>query len=58
MEACKKGNFDTREVCKKGWEKSVQEFVEEINPKIKFSRNYEKIRPHAKYCEETFELVE
>ena len=58
LEACKRANFDTREVCKKGWEKSVQEFVKKINPKIKFSRNYEKIRPHAEYCEETFELVE
>ncbi len=58
LEVCKQENFDTREVCEKGWEKSVQIFLEAINPKLKFSRNYNKIRPFAPYCEEQIYLQE
>jgi len=56
LEACKRAGFDTREVCKKGWEKSVQALIEKINPKLRFSRNYERIRPYTEYCEEIIEL--
>ncbi len=58
LEVCKRYNFDTREVCKKGWEKPVQALIEKINPNLRFFRNYEKIRPHAEYCEETIELTD
>ena len=58
LEACKRMFLDTREVCKKGWEQSVEEMAKRINPKIHFSRNYEKLRPHGEYCEEVFEIVE
>ena len=58
LEACEKGGFDTREVCKKGWEQSVQAFIENINPRLRFSRNYDKIRPYTSYCEEMIELLE
>lgn len=58
LETCKRLGFDTREVCRKGWEQSVQALIEKINPKLRFSRNYENIRPHAEYCEESIELVE
>ncbi|MFH1508866.1 MAG: hypothetical protein ABIE68_01760 [bacterium] len=56
LDACKDLNCDTKEVCKKGWEESVDAFVKIINPKLKFIRNYNKIRPHADYCEEMFVL--
>ncbi|MDI6807306.1 MAG: hypothetical protein QMD14_05925 [Candidatus Aenigmarchaeota archaeon] len=58
LEACKHGGFDTRTVCRKGWEQSVQALIEKINPKLRFSRNYEKLRPYAEYCEEFIELIE
>ncbi|MEM2136674.1 MAG: hypothetical protein QXI93_01815 [Candidatus Methanomethylicia archaeon] len=58
LEACKRDEFDTREVCRKGYEKSVQALIEKINPKLQFSRNYERIRPYAEYCEEIIELIE
>lgn len=58
LEACKIGQFDTREVCKKGWEESIDALVKRINPKLRFSRNYERIRPYAEYCEEFIELIE
>lgn len=58
LEACKRLGKDTREVCKKAEEKSVQELISRINPNLRFSRNYEKIRPYTDYCEETIELEE
>jgi hypothetical protein len=57
LEACNKLGLDTRKVCKKGWEKSVQELISNVNPDLKFSRSYERIRPYAEYCEETIELI-
>jgi hypothetical protein len=57
LEACMRLGLDTRKVCKQGWEKSVQELVSRINPDLRFSRNYEAIRPHAEYCEEGIELT-
>jgi len=57
VEACERGGFDTREVCKYGWETSVQAMIEKINPKLRFSRNYDRIRPHTDYCEEEIELT-
>jgi hypothetical protein len=57
LEACKKGGFDTRIVCKNGWEQSTQKFISNINPCLHFTRNYEKIRPYAPYCEEGIELL-
>jgi hypothetical protein len=56
LEACKRAGFDTRKVCKKGWEKSVQAMIEKINPRLRFTRNYKKIRPYTEYCEEIVEL--
>jgi hypothetical protein len=58
LEACKKLGLDTREVCKKAYQKPVQEFLKYINPKLRFDRNYECVRPHAAYCEEIIELVD
>ena len=58
LEACKIGGFDTREVCKKGWEQSVQALIKKINPKLRFFRTYETLRPHGGYCEEIIELFE
>jgi hypothetical protein len=58
LEACKVGNYFTKEVCKKGWENPTQEFIQLINSSLKFSRNYDKIRPDSQYCEESIELLE
>jgi len=58
LEACKVLSLDTREVCKKAYEKSVIDFLKVFNPRLTFKRNYAKIRPYAKYCEETIELDE
>jgi hypothetical protein len=56
LEACNRLGLDTRKVCKVGWEESVQALIEKINPKLRFSRNYNALRPHGDYCEETIML--
>jgi hypothetical protein len=52
LDACRKLGLDTREVCKKAYHKPVQEFLKRIDPKLRFDRNYECIRPYTAYCEE------
>jgi hypothetical protein len=56
LEACKQLGLDTKFVCKEICEQSIQKVSEMINPKIKFSRNYQKIRPYNYFCEEYFEI--
>lgn len=58
IKACEAVGLETREVCKKVYEKSTEEFVRLINPRLRFYRNYENIRPYVEYCEEIIELVE
>jgi len=57
LEACARLGLDTRDVCREAEEKPVQELISKINPRLRFSRNYEKIRPYSEYCEESIELV-
>lgn len=58
IDACTRINVKTSKACKEGWEESVQKLIEKIHPKLKFSKNYEIIRPQAKYCEEIVELLD
>ncbi|MFX1572857.1 MAG: nucleoside deaminase [Promethearchaeota archaeon] len=52
LEACKILGLDTRMICKAIFEESTDGFIKLINPELKFTRNYEKIRPYKDYCEE------
>jgi len=56
LEACKILDLDTRIICKKIFERSTEEFIKMLNPKLRFSRNYNSIRPYADYCEEIIYL--
>lgn len=57
LEARKKLNLDTKYVCKKIGEPSVQQMCRIINSDLRFRRNYKKIRPHhSDFCEEYLEL--
>lgn len=56
LAACKALNLDTRQICKNIYHKPNQIFLAKIHPKLKFSRNYKKIRPYTNYCEEIIEL--
>ena len=58
LEACKKLGLDTREVCKKAYHEPTQAFLSRIDPRLRFSRNYSKIRPYTTYCEEIITLEE
>ncbi len=58
LEACKKFGLDTREICKRVYQKPVQEFLKQINPHLQFDRNYEHVRPYTAYCEESIELID
>ena len=56
LEVCKILGLDTREVCELIFEKPTKELIKGINPKLRFSRNYECIRPYTTYCEEIITL--
>lgn len=58
LDACRKFGLDTREVCAQAYHRPVQSFVERIDPRLRFDRNYHALRPHTCYCEEVLLLVE
>ena len=56
LEACRLLNLDTRHVCRCINEDSTNALLRQLDPRLRFSRNYEKLRPNAPYCEETISL--
>jgi hypothetical protein len=58
LEACRKLGLDTREICKKVYHEPVQVFLAQIDPRLRFARNYAALRPYAPYCEEIIILEE
>lgn len=58
LEACIILGLDTREVCKEIYERPTEELIRRLNPKLRFTRNYECIRPYSDYCEEIITLAE
>jgi hypothetical protein len=42
----------------KSYHKPVQAFLSKIDPRLRFDRNYEALRPHTVYCEEIITLEE
>jgi tRNA(Arg) A34 adenosine deaminase TadA len=52
LEACKILDLDTRIICKKIFERPTEDFIKLLNQNLRFSRNYNCIRPYADYCEE------
>ena len=58
LEACRHLGLDTRYVCQDIGEPSTQKMIEVINPNLRFSRNYDNIRPrNGAFCEEYIELL-
>ncbi len=58
LEACKILNLDTRYICKLYNEKSTDTLIKQIDPNLRFTRNYEKLRPYTDYCEEMIIIEE
>lgn len=56
LEACIILDLDTREVCKEVYERPTEELIRRLNPQLRFTRNYECIRPYSDYCEEIITL--
>lgn len=58
LEACKILGLDTRMVCKLYNENSTDMLIKQINAKLRFTRNYENLRPYTAYCEEMILMEE
>ncbi|MGD8780940.1 MAG: nucleoside deaminase [Ignavibacteria bacterium] len=58
LEACKILDYDTRYICKYYNENSTDTLIKQIDSRLKFDRNYEKLRPYSDYCEEMIILKE
>ena len=56
LEACRRLGLDTRHVCKRLNEQATDALVKRIDPRLTFSRNYERLRPYAPYCEEMIRI--
>jgi tRNA(adenine34) deaminase len=52
LEAYKILDLDTRVICKKLNENPTQVLLQQMNPRLRFERNYNKLRPYTPYCEE------
>lgn len=58
LEACKILGMDTRDVCRKLNEESTDTLLKLLDGRLRFSRNYDKLRPRAAYCEEMISLAD
>ncbi len=52
LEACKILGLDTREVCKELNEEPTQALLQQLDPRLAFTRNYNALRPYEEFCEE------
>ena len=52
LEACLKTGLETREVCRAVCEKPAQVLISKLDPRLRFYRSYEEIRPHSPHCRE------
>lgn len=57
LEACKILGLDTRYVCRRLNEISTDTLLKQLDSRLKFSRNYEKLRPYEEYCEEMISFL-
>ncbi len=58
LDACRILGLDTREVCRAVSERPVQTFLSRLDPRLRFVRDYEAIRPHGPHCRETIVRVD
>jgi hypothetical protein len=56
LDACVKLGLDTRQVCRCAYQQPVEALLRCVDPRLRFERNYEAIRPYALYCEEIISL--
>jgi tRNA(adenine34) deaminase len=58
LAACRRLDLDTRQVCKATAERPVQTFLSRLDPRLRFVRDYQTIRPHAAACREQIVRVD
>lgn len=58
LEACRILGLDTRRVCRAVSDRPVQTFLSRLDPRLRFVRDYETIRPHAPHCREQIVRVD
>jgi len=56
LEACTILKFDPRFVCRHLTEQPTTDLLRQIHPRLRFYRNYDRLRPHCEYCEEMISL--
>lgn len=56
LEACRILGLNTRWICARLTEQPMDTLLKQINPRLRFFRNYECLRPDAQYCEEVIGL--
>jgi len=56
LDACVKLGLDTRQVCRCAYHRPAEALLRRIDPRLRFERNYQAIRPYTRYCEETIRL--
>lgn len=56
LDACRALGLDTREICRAVYHRPVQALLQRLDPRLRFLRNYDALRPHAPYCEEIIAL--
>jgi tRNA(Arg) A34 adenosine deaminase TadA/catechol 2,3-dioxygenase-like lactoylglutathione lyase family enzyme len=52
LEACRRLGLDTRQICRAVSERPVQTFLSRLDPRLRFVRDYDEIRPYAGHCRE------
>ena len=58
LTACGLLHLDTRVVCRKAYHRPVEVFLSGIDSRLRFDRDYDKIRPYSPYCEERIFLAD
>ncbi len=58
LEACKILKLDTRHVCKRINENATDTLIRQIDGRLRFSRNYQALRPYTDYCEEVIGFMQ
>jgi hypothetical protein len=57
LEACVILGLDTGHVCRLCNEDATDQLVKQVDPELRFRRNYQRIRPHTDFCEERIEYA-
>ncbi len=55
---CQELKLDTKKICRAVYEKSTQALISQLDPQLRFLRDYQQIRPYSDYCLEKIVKVD